>query len=144
MMKYPEWFKKGRIIKCPLDWPREKKKYCIILGYDVSKGEILIALINSKISKFIQDNSYLRELQVELKRADYPEIFSKTTSYVDCSVVRRKDLNILIEELENGLAKDCSNLKQDDKELIFSNVLNCIDIKTKDKLYIRSILPRVR
>jgi len=140
-IKRPKWFEKGRIIKCPLDYPYEKKKYCIILGFDFSKGEILFILINSEITKFVKSKPNLLELQVEIRKTDYPKVFSKQVSYADCTRIRKKDMNELVQEIENGKAIDCGILKTTKKEEIFNKILQNPDLKSRDRIYVKSTLP---
>lgn len=138
----PEWLCKGRIIKCPFDYPRDKKKIAILLGRDYVKQELIFVLVNSEISKQSSKDEEILSLQIEITKSNYPTFITKRSgvSYVDCARIRKKSYSELLDDFANGIAKDFSCLTPDDWDLVYKSVLRNSNLKPKDRINIKSII----
>lgn len=112
-----------------------KPKFCILLCLE---PEPVMVLVNSKISKFLEDRPALRDCQVLLHSTHHQ--FLKHDSYIDCT----QSLKVSIEEIESQILKDVKKIKgrifQDEKEAIVYAISTAKTIPMRDKEWVLKAL----
>jgi hypothetical protein len=135
------WLKHGRVLKCWIDDLRDshkgrgKWKFCIVVGYDSSRDQVLLVLVNSRISNaFAQSNPDYGNAQFALRKADYNHIL-EYDSWIDCfqlSKIRRTDVVEQLRELSPP-AKDYGVLRQTDLEQVIELLNTYGDLSQRDR-----------
>lgn len=112
-----------------------KSKFCILLCLE---PEAVLALVNSKISKFQEDRPALRDCQVLLHCNHHS--FLQHDSYIDCAKAHK----ISISDIEDQLLKDPLKLKgvitQGEKDAIRYAISTARTIESRIKNWISEAL----
>jgi len=115
--------KPGSIIHIFCDFIRPpKNKFCVIIHTDYEEETLLFFFVNSEIAEFIEKNSEMKFLQVELIQKNYP-FFSKDISYMNCAEVKDElEVDFVITHLLNHPTEFKGSLLESDVEKVIEKL----------------------
>lgn len=129
--------KVGDIYRCNLDRNDDitpkgnidfRPKFFVVIGTPEYGYYIAYVIVNSEININFNNTKALLDSQFPLKREDYPEIFSKETSYLNLARIRRMEAERLIAQ---GQYK--GHLTDKDLKLVIETLQNSDLISPKEK-----------
>ena len=106
-----------------------KDKFVILV---VVNPEPVVFMVNSEISRWLQDRPALRDCQVTLHQHDHA--FLNYNSYIDCTnAVRQFTTQDLERQLVQDLGKIKGKITQQEREAVLYSVQNCRTIESNLK-----------
>ena len=96
-----------------------KNKFFVVIGEDENRI-IGYFFINSNVSKFISRNSRYLEMQMHIKRSDYP--FLSHDSFIDAHELKYLDKADIMAELQSGKTTHKGTLADEDMERLLASL----------------------
>jgi len=122
-------------LSCSFTTP-PKEKFVVLVSLD---PEPVVFMINSEISRWLQDRPALRDCQVTIHQQDH--LFLSYDSYIDCTQAVRK---FTAQDLERQLVQDLGKIKGKitlhEREAVLYSVQNCRTLESKLKSFIIAAL----
>ena len=100
-----------------------KNKFFVVIGEDENRI-IGYFFINSNVSNFISRNSRFFEMQMHIKRSDYP--FLSHDSFIDAHELKYLDKAEIMAELKSGKTIHKGTLDDEDMERLLASLRESI------------------
>jgi hypothetical protein len=98
------------------------QKFFVVIGEN-EEGYVGFFFVNSNINNYIASRPDFMDMQMPIKRLDYPD-FLTYDSFIGCHELSRISKNQLATQIQNGTTKYKSELTSNDLELLMDALRN--------------------